>query len=102
MFVDRIRQNATHGADILIKKRWSVIFSQQPVFITTDTPVTIVNQHREVFGIGTPGTRILFPLSPTRLLMIDDREDEPDGLYYPLLDERRRGLTVQPCGLGPR
>ena len=91
MFVDGIRQNATYGAEILTKKRWLVIFSQEPVFITTDIPITIVNQHREVFGIGTPGTRIFFPLSPTRLLMIDGREDEPDGLYYPLLDDKRGG-----------
>jgi hypothetical protein len=89
MFVDGIRQNATHGAELLMKKRWSVVFSQKPVFITTDTPVAMVNQEREVFGLATPGTRIFFPLSPTRVLMMDDRQDEPRGLYYPLLDDTR-------------
>jgi hypothetical protein len=88
-FVDGIRQNATHGAKLLMKKRWSVVFSEQPVFITTDTPVTIMNEKREVFGLATPGTRIFFPLSPTRVLMMDDRQDEPGGLYYPLVDGTR-------------
>ena len=89
MFVDSIRQNATRGAELLMKKRWSVLFAQQPVFITTDTPVTIVNQDREVFGLATPGTRVYFPLSPTRVLMMEDYQHEPGGLYYPLLDDTR-------------
>lgn len=89
MFVDGIRQNATAFAQILLKKRWYVVFSQQPVFITTDTPVAMVNPNRKVFGLATPGTEVLFPLSPTRVLIMDDRHDQPEGSYYPLLDDTR-------------
>ena len=84
LFVQGIKQNATFLAELLLKKRWSVVFSEQPVFITTDNPVSLVHQTRDVFGFSTPGTVISFPLSPTRVLMMDDRHDQPKGRYYPL------------------
>jgi hypothetical protein len=87
MFVDALRQNAINCAEILLKKRWYVVFSSRPAFITTDNPVAVINSKREVFGLATPGTEVLFPLSPTRVLIIDDRSDRPKGLYYPLLDD---------------
>ena len=84
MFVDEIRANAAYFAEALMEKRWSVIFSDSPAFITTDKPVTVVNPRREPFGISTPGTIISIPLSPTRVLLMDDRLDQPKGHYYPL------------------
>ena len=51
--------------------------SDEPVFITTDRPVIIANHRHECFGIKTPATFVLFPLCPTRVLMMDDRLDEP-------------------------
>lgn len=86
MFVDAVRQNAVHDAELLMKKRWSVVFSEDPVFITTDTPVAVLHTSREIFGLGTPGTIVSFPISPTRVLMMDDRHDEPVGQYYPLAE----------------
>jgi hypothetical protein len=84
VFVDDLRANATWFAEALLEKRWSVVFSADPVFVTTDTPVTIRNQTRERFGVKTPGTIISIPLSPTRVLLMDDRLDQPLGQYYPL------------------
>jgi hypothetical protein len=84
MFVHGIKQNATFLAGILLKKRWSVVFFEHPLFITTDNPVQMIHQTRDVFGFDTPGTVISFPLSPTRVLMMDDRHDQPKGRYYPL------------------
>lgn len=71
-------------AELLIKKRWSVVISEAPVFITTDNPVIAENQERERFGLGTKGTLITFPLSPTRILCMDDKFEEPASQYYPL------------------
>jgi hypothetical protein len=85
MFIDGIRQNAIRFAELLMKKRWSIIFSELPVFITTDAPVTVVNPSRDTFGLRTAGTVISFPLSPTRLLIIDDKVDQPGDQYYPLM-----------------
>lgn len=84
VFIDSVRSNATHLAEILMKKRWSVVFAEEPAFITTDTPVTLLHQGREVFGLGTPGVFVSFPLSPTRVLLMDDRHEQPKGHYYPL------------------
>jgi hypothetical protein len=84
MFVNSILQNALHCAEILLKKRWSIVFADEPLFITTDKPVTVIHQTRSVFGMATPGTIISFPLSPTRVLMMDDRHEQPKGQYYPL------------------
>jgi hypothetical protein len=86
MFVTSIRNDAVLIAEILMKKRWSVIFADQPVFITTDAPVMMLHQTRTRFGFGTPGTIVSFPLSPTRVLMMDDRYDQPPGRYYPLAE----------------
>ncbi|UZE48454.1 hypothetical protein ONR75_27250 [Rhodopseudomonas sp. P2A-2r] len=35
-------------------------------------------------GIKNAETSVVFPLSPTRVLHIDNRMSEPDGHYYPL------------------
>jgi hypothetical protein len=40
MFVDNITHNPTHLAEILMKKRWAVLSSDIPVFIT-DTPALV-------------------------------------------------------------
>lgn len=67
-------------AEILMKMRWSVIFSEEPVFITSDNPVTIYPGR----NFKDPETKIFFPLSPTRVLIMDYDNDQPNGLYYPL------------------
>lgn len=100
MFVGNIKRDATYLAEILMQKRWSVIYSERPVFITTDAPVMMLNSARERFGFTTPGTVVSFPLSPTRVLMIDDRKDQPSGRYYPLADNGpgvANGLAWRNC-----
>jgi hypothetical protein len=84
MFVRSIRGNGVHLAEAMMKKRWSVILAEEPVFITSDRPVQMFNPKRERFGISTPGTVIIFPLSPTRILLMDDKLNEPIGQYYPM------------------
>ena len=85
MFVQLISDNAAWLAQELLKKRWWVSFTDTPSFITTDTPVVVVNPERQSFGINTPGTIISLPISPTRILVLDDRLDQPKGRYYPLV-----------------
>ena len=84
MFVQLIFDNTGWLAQELLKKRWWVSFTDTASFITTDTPVIVVNPERQSFGINTPGTVLSFPISPTRILMMDDRWDQPKGRYYPL------------------
>lgn len=86
-FTSSIRSEAVFIAKLLLEKRWSVVISDAPVFITTDSPVVMENNEKEVYGIGTEGTFITFPLSPTRTLCMDDRHSEPASQYYPLSEK---------------
>lgn len=73
-------------AELLMKMRWSVLFSDQPVFITTDNPVAVLHPSLTFKGLRNPETSVTFPLSPTRVLIMDNRHCEPDGHYYPVHD----------------
>lgn len=74
-------------ADIFLKRKWGVFVSESPVFITSDCPMTLWrgDSLKPNFGFGTPGTQITYPLTPYKLLMIQDSFEE-DGLSYPLQD----------------
>lgn len=82
-WLKRIRA-ATEIAEIFMNMRWSVVVSDTQVFITTDNPVTFVHASLELRSIKNKGTLILFPLSPTRVLLLDHKNYEPDGQYYSL------------------
>jgi len=64
--------------------RWSVVFSDAPVFITTDNPVVFIHPTLAFHGLNDPDVSVLFPLSPTRILVMDHKHGEPDGQYYRL------------------
>ena len=85
-FADMVHSHGVFLAELFLKKRWSVIFTDTPAFVTSDKPVAKQHQTKEKFGFGTEGTIIRFPLSPTRLLVMDDMHHEPAGQYYPLHD----------------
>jgi hypothetical protein len=71
-------------ASELLKMRWAMLCSDVPVFITCDNPVMLQHPSLRFRGLGDPETMVTFPISPTRLLMLDLRHGEPDGRYYPL------------------
>lgn len=74
-------------AEEFLKMRWAVLFADRPSFITSDNPVLILHPSDEFRGIKNSETTIAFPLSPTRILMMDNRHNEPDSNYYPLLGD---------------
>ncbi len=76
--------SATEIAKLFMNMRWSVVVADNPSFITTDNPITFAHPTLEFRGIKNKGTLILFPLSPTRVLLLDHNLTEPDGQYYPL------------------
>ncbi len=67
-FVEHIHNDAMLITELFLAKRWSITVSDEPVFITSDSPVVIVNDKHKPYGIKTKGTVIIFPISPTRLL----------------------------------
>jgi hypothetical protein len=76
--------SATWLAELLMKMRWSILLSEKPVFITSDHPVVALHPTLRFRGIKNPETTLAFPLSPTRVLHMDNRHSEPDNQYYPL------------------
>lgn len=83
-FTNFVRSGAIRLAISLMKKRWSVVFTNVPSFITSDKPVTKQHPTKQAFGFGTKNTIVSFPLSQTRLLLMDDMHNEPANQYYPL------------------
>lgn len=75
-------------AAILMKRKWGVVISREPIFITSDSPLVIWrgNALSQNIGFETPGTQITFPLTPYQMLVIND-EYEHDGMVYPLIDD---------------
>jgi len=92
-FNDLILSETGNVAKELLKKRWSVVFSEVEQFVTSDRPVSIKNRGGFDCGINTPGAVITFPLSPTRTLMMDDNYDEPANQYYALRPENVGALN---------
>ena len=83
MWLDEVGA-AVRLAKMLMDMRWSVIFAETPAFITTDNPVAPVHPSLRFRGVTNSATSILFPLSPTQLLCLDNRHHEPGNQYYPL------------------
>jgi hypothetical protein len=71
-------------AEVFVKMRWAVVFSDQPVFVTSDHPVAFVHPSLGFRGLRDPEAMVYFPLSPTRILVMDNRHHEPADNYYPI------------------
>lgn len=95
LFASNIRAIGGEIAHDLLKKRWSVVYSKNPIFCTSDNPVIMANPTESSFGIMTKGTKILFPLSPTRFLILDDHLQVQDGSYY----AAKPGAQEHFCGM---
>ena len=76
-----IEQDALNHARMLMKKRWSIVFIDEPLFVTSDYPFYVPEPELERFQIGANNAVILFPISPTRVLCFDDL-DEPQNQYF--------------------
>lgn len=70
--------------DHLLAKRWSIVAAKESVFMTSDCPVVMNHPYKEKFGIRTKRTMITFPLSPTRMLLLDDDLSRPPNRYWKL------------------
>lgn len=71
-------------ARLFIKMRWAVLASDTRVFITSDNPVLVGDTIGPFRGLNHPETMVTFPLSPTRVLIMDNRHNEPDAQFYSL------------------
>jgi hypothetical protein len=78
-FIENIDIYAKKYMEILLQKQWYIIYSEDKKFITSDKPVI------NTLGLQTEGTVIVFPISPTRILIMDDMGKEE--AYNKFLDE---------------
>ena len=76
--------DATEYAKILMGMRWSMVLADAPTFITSDNPVAVLHPSLTFRGLSNPETTLLFPISPSRILIMDHRHDEPANQYYAL------------------
>jgi uncharacterized protein DUF4238 len=94
-FLRAMRQQVEPIAEALITRRWGVIVSDGGEFLTSDAPVVLSRAEctKVGFGFGTPGTLVLFPISPFRMLAICDEwnqefahyKDHETGLLNPII-----------------
>lgn len=84
-FARMIQWEVGSMAKRLLEKRWSILLSDRDTFVSSDKPVVLSHPNRERYGYGTKGVMIFFPISPSRLLVMDDLRDEPANQYYGLV-----------------
>jgi hypothetical protein len=101
-FAQFVQSEAIRMAETLMKKRWSIVISEQDSFITTDRPVLLGHESRRTYGYDTPGVVLNFPLSPKRLLVMDDMHDEPANLCYPLAPQHTGAYNLAAWQNGSR
>ena len=82
-FLSAMRASVGEIAQVLNARKWGIIVSDVPGFLTSDRPLVVNRGHcrDQVFGLGSPGTTVTFPISPTRLLLIGDGFKK-DGSHY--------------------
>jgi hypothetical protein len=82
-FVQTVWSRAHDMAKTFSDMRWTVLCTDADMFITSDRPVGFQHAHRRS-GPGTPGAIATFPINPRRLLLMDDRKDQPPNQYLTL------------------
>ncbi len=84
MFTGLIDSTAIPLAQVLSQKCWIFFCADAPVFFTSDKPIVKQHDKLKVFGLGTPGVQVVFPISPTRVLWMTDRFQQDSQGFYPL------------------
>ncbi len=93
-FARMIQMEVGSMANRLLEKRWSILVSDRDTFVSSDRPVALCHTNREYYGYGTKGVMIFFPISPSRLLVMDDQHDEPANQYYGLVPTNAGAINM--------
>jgi len=87
LFSQQIEVLGKSLADRLFLKRWIVFQTDQPVFFTSDAPLVKIDDEGIPCGIDSPNAMLFFPISPSRLLYMEDRQrSDIDGFCKMSLD----------------
>ena len=82
LFAEGIKKSAALLAEHLMQRRWAILVSEAPAFVTSDRPVVILHPTILKPGIRTPGAILIIPITPHKLLFLDDHTERQSGLYY--------------------
>jgi hypothetical protein len=74
LFAEHIEVLGRPLANRLFSKRWVVFHTNQPVFFTSDAPLIKIDDQGAQCGIDSPNAMLFFPISPSRLLYMEDRQ----------------------------
>jgi hypothetical protein len=80
-FVDMIQAEAIEIAERLMRKRWSMVFMDEPLIVTSDNPFFVMDPDKKRHQILGEDAKLMFPVSPTRVLCFANLA-EPDSQYY--------------------
>jgi hypothetical protein len=78
-----VEKDAVGYAKMLLEKRWSMIVIDDPLFVTSDHPLFVASPELNRHQIGGRDAVLLFPVSPTRVLCLDNVA-APGNRYYHL------------------
>lgn len=71
-------------AEKFMVMRWTMLVSDLPVFVTSDNPVTVIHPSLAFRGMDDAETKVIFRISPTRVLCFDNRHSEPADQHLKL------------------
>jgi hypothetical protein len=80
-FVQTLLTESIPTAEQIMKKRWAVVVSNEPVFATSDHPFMVMHEDLLLRNLGFFGGTILVPVSPIRMMIIDDNHAEGNNYY---------------------
>ena len=81
MWLDQVG-SAVWLAETLMEMRWAMLVTEKPVYITTDNPVIVVHPDLRFRGFRNKEAMVIFPLSSTRTLVMDNRHSESNAQFY--------------------
>ena len=88
LFSEQIEVLGKPLADQLFLKRWIIFQTDQPMFFTSDAPLVKIDDKGVPCGINSRDAMIFFPISPSRLLYMEDRKQgDLDGFCKMSLDK---------------
>jgi hypothetical protein len=82
-----IEKDAIKYAKMLMTKRWSIVFIDKPLFVTSDHPFFVASPNLNRHELGRKDAILMFPISPTRILCFDNVA-APGNQYYHLENDQ--------------
>lgn len=80
-FVQHLSYASRPTAEQLIAKRWAIVESDNQAFATSDNPIMVLHEDAMLRSLGFFGGTIMVPVSPTRVMFLDENHAEGDHYY---------------------